>query len=54
MNDLMAKTLDTMKQEQVVDEQAFTRLEKQVKDLETRIRERANCITVLDKIVGKK
>ena len=42
-----------MKQEQTADEQTLTRLGNQMKDLETKLREREHCIRVLDKALGK-
>lgn len=53
MNEIMQKTLDTLKQEQKQDEASLPRLEAQIKDLEKKIRERGYCITVLEKALGR-
>lgn len=53
MNDLMARTLDTIKQDQKADEASLPRLESQVKDLEKKIRDRAYIINVLEKALGR-
>lgn len=53
MNEFMSKVLDKMKQEQKQDESDLKRSENNVKDLETKLRERGYCIAVLEKACGK-
>lgn len=53
MNELMAKMLDNLKQDQKQDETSLPRLENQVRDMAAKIRERAYCIAVLEKALGR-
>jgi len=53
MNELMAKVLDGLKQDQKQDESNLNRAENTVKDLGNKMRERAHGIEVLEKALGK-
>lgn len=53
MNEFMQKVVDKMKEEQKADESSLSRMETQIKDLESKIRERGYCIQVLEKSLGR-
>ena len=49
MNEFMQKVVDTLKQEQTKDELTLKRLENQIRDTESVLRDRERCISVLEK-----